>query len=409
VARGRLLKNLSDNRARIITNIRNVRDHSFLSPATTWTVIGLTAALVALPVSAHAADTAINLGSASSFAVLAGSAITNTGATDLSGSAGADIGSAPTPSFTGSADVTTTGTKYIAVADIVLTAKADLSTAHEDAARRTPTKTLLPAEHQLGNKTFQAGVYYSKPSLDLDGTLTLDGNHNPAATFVFQTDFALTTISESKIVLINGAQPCNVFWVVGSSATLGTYSTFVGHVLALTSITATTGATIHGQLLAQNGAVTLDANTIENNRCAEPVAKPVEKEKDTPIDVTPPAEQETQSSGETTTPPARTTTAPVEATNLPEQEVESFRTGTNPPVTETESSTSEPSEVQPLTREAWVFGSSSTSTGESGPQNVGVGVGLETTSSNGGLLALAGTAAAAGAGALGFRRMRRNF
>lgn len=102
----------------------------------------------------------------------------------------------------------------------------------------------------------------------LTGTLTLDGQNNPDAVWVFQAGSTLTTAGSSVVSLINGAQPCHVFWQVGSSATFGTSTDFTGHVLALTSITATTGATFKGQLLARNGAVTLDTNTITNDVCA---------------------------------------------------------------------------------------------------------------------------------------------
>ena len=121
----------------------------------------------------------------------------------------------------------------------------------------------------------KAGVYNSASSLGLTGTLTLDAENNPDAVFIFQAGSTLTTASSSVVAMINGAQACNVFWQVGSSATFGTASDFTGHVFALTSITATTGATFHGQLLARNGAVTLDTNTIVNDKCEEaPVVTP---------------------------------------------------------------------------------------------------------------------------------------
>ena len=98
--------------------------------------------------------------------------------------------------------------------------------------------------------------------------LTLDARGNPNAVFVFQAGSTLTTASASRVVLINGAQSCNVYWQVGSSATLGTGSTFRGSIIALTSITVTTGVTIDGRVLARNGAVTLDSDTITTSACA---------------------------------------------------------------------------------------------------------------------------------------------
>jgi LPXTG-motif cell wall-anchored protein len=220
---------------------------------------------------ARAAQPPVQLGTASSFAVLAGSGITNTGATTVSGSAGGDLGSSPTATFTGSVLVTTNGTKYTAADAAVDAAKNDLVIAYNDAAGRIPALTVAG---NLGGQTLNPGVYNSASTLDLTGTLTLDAENDPNAVFVFQAGSTLTTASASSIQLINGAQACNVFWQVGSSATLGTNSVFAGHVMALTSITATTGATIQGQLLARNGAVTLDTNTIVNDLCVTVVAPP---------------------------------------------------------------------------------------------------------------------------------------
>jgi LPXTG-motif cell wall-anchored protein len=228
-------------------------------------IAALTAVSLTLGASAWAVQPTVNLGSTSNYAVLAGSGITNTGPTTVSGTAGGDLGSSPTGSFTGDTLVTTTGTKFTAVNSQTTSAKTDLVTAYNDAAGRTPATTVTA---DLGGQTLTQGVYNSASSLGLTGTLTLDAENNPNAVFIFQAGSTLTTASSSVVQLINGAQACNVFWQVGSSATFGTSSNFIGHVLALTSITATTGATFHGQLLARNGAVTLDANTIVNDACS---------------------------------------------------------------------------------------------------------------------------------------------
>ena len=216
-------------------------------------------------VASFAVQPKVDLGLAESFAVLAGSGITNTGPTTASGSAGADFGSSPTGTFTGDVQVTTSGTKYTAVDAAVTAAKVDLTTAYNDAAGRTPATTVTA---DLGGQTLTAGVYKSASSLAVTGTLTLDAENDPNAVFIFQAGSTLTSASSATIALVNGADACNVFWQVGSSATFGTDTVFVGHVLALTSITANTRATFQGQLLAQNGAVTLDTNTITNNLCA---------------------------------------------------------------------------------------------------------------------------------------------
>ncbi len=241
----------------------NFKQTKVIVPVIATAVVAIVALII--PAISNAAQPTVNLGSTSNFAVLAGSGITNTGPTTVSGTAGGDMGSDPTPAFTGDTLVTTTGTKYTGPSAVVTAAKAALVTAYNDAAGRTPATTVTA---DLGGQTLVEGVYNSASSLGLTGTLTLDGQNNPDAVFIFQAGSTLTTASGSNIALINGAQACHVFWQVGSSATFGTSSNFTGHVLALTSITATTGATFNGQLLARNGAVTLDTNTIVNDSCA---------------------------------------------------------------------------------------------------------------------------------------------
>lgn len=208
------------------------------------------------------AQPTVNLGTATSFAVLAGAGITNTGPTTITG----DVGTFPTTTETGFGTVTIIGTNHAGDA-VTQAAKTDLVTAYNDAAGRTPATTV---SGDIGGQTLTPGVYNSSSSLGITGTLTLDAQGDPNAVFIFQIGSTLTTASGSSVVLINGAQACNVFWQVGSSATLGTGSTFQGTILALTSITATTGVVVIGRLLARNGAVTLDTNTITATICAAP-------------------------------------------------------------------------------------------------------------------------------------------
>lgn len=252
-------------------------------------VFFLVAISTSLSIGSSAAQSRVELGTASTFAVLAGTGITNTGATTASGSAGADFGSAPTGTFTGDTMVTTTGTKYTAVDGAVESAKLALITAYDDAAGRTPS-TVVATE--LGGATLTEGVYSSTSGeLGITGTLSLDAENNPDAVWIFQAGSTLITATDSNVVLLNGADPCNIFWQVTSSATLGVNSVFVGHVFALQSIQATTGATINGQLLARNGAVTLDTNTFVNDSCTVvPTATPTPSETATP-DQTPEAEE----------------------------------------------------------------------------------------------------------------------
>lgn len=216
--------------------------------------------LVALPISAQAASSPVPLGSADSFVVLAGAGITNTGPTALNG----DLGTFPTTSITGAGSMTVTGTNHHGDA-VTQGAKTDLVTAYNNAAGQGPTS---PIAGDLADRTLKGGVYNSSSSIGLTGALTLDGAGDPDSVFVFQAGSSLTTGSGSQINLINGAQSCNVFWQIGTSATLGTGSKFVGTLMAQTSVSATTGASVVGRLLARNGAVTLDTNTITKPSCA---------------------------------------------------------------------------------------------------------------------------------------------
>lgn len=216
--------------------------------------------------------TPVSLGAASSFAVLAGTAITNTGTTNISGTAGNNIGVYAGTSITEDAGpiVLTTGTKYSAGEQIVIDAKAALTAAIVDIQGRTSTSVI---SEELGGANLVAGVYSSDLGyFALTGTLTLDAENDPNAVFIFKTSSTLITEAASNMILLNGADACRVFWQVGSSATLGTDSTLYGHVLATTAITATTRATVVGSILAQNAEVTLDANTIVNDSCAATTA-----------------------------------------------------------------------------------------------------------------------------------------
>jgi hypothetical protein len=221
------------------------------------------ASLVLVATSALAAQGPVGLGTAENFAVLAGSGITNTGATTITG----DVGTFPTPSETGFGSITLTGTNHAGDA-VTQGAKNDLVTAYDDAFGRKPV-TNVPVE--LGGSTLLAGVYKSG-TFGLTGTLTLDAKGDTNAEFIFQAASTVITASNSRVLLLNGADPCRVVWQLGSSATFGTGTRFVGDVLAYTSITATTGATFQGRLLALNGAVTLDHNTITKSNCVASVS-----------------------------------------------------------------------------------------------------------------------------------------
>jgi Ice-binding-like len=214
---------------------------------------------------AMAIPATVDLGTASGFAVLAGSGITIAGAVNTTTITG-DIGTYPTPSVTGLGNVVLNGVNQTADTGLMLNAQNGLTAAFTDAAGR-PVNTYYAPISDLGGLTLVPGVYNDPTSFGLTGTLTLDAQGNPDAVFIIQAGSTLITASDSSVVLENGAQACHVFWVVGSSATLGTGTDFMGNILADQSITLDTGATVDGRLLAENGAVTLDNNTITESIC----------------------------------------------------------------------------------------------------------------------------------------------
>lgn len=217
---------------------------------------------------AEAADitVSVKIGSAANYSVLGASTVTNTGATTLARS----LGLYPGTSVTGFPPgvVQSAGTVNIANA-AAQQAQDDLTGGFNDGAGRALTGT-VPAD--LAGQVLGSGVYAAsgKGPLSLGGTLVLDAGGNTDAVFIFQTDSTLTTASSSVVALKNGAQACRVHWVVGSSATLGTGSQFVGTILAQASITVTTGTSVRGRALARTGAVTLDSNTFTPSSCRPP-------------------------------------------------------------------------------------------------------------------------------------------
>jgi hypothetical protein len=202
--------------------------------------------------SANAAESPVGLGNAGSFAVLAASTVTNTGATMVSGDLGVNAGSAVTGFPPG---IVSNGAIHNTDA-LSGQAQHDLVTAYNDAAGRTPTASGLGA---LDGKTLVPGVY-AGGALTLGGTLTLSGSATDV--FIFQATSTLDAGQSSHVLFTGGASACNVFWQVASSATLETGSDFAGTIMALKSVSANTGARITGRLLARTGGVTMQTNTI---------------------------------------------------------------------------------------------------------------------------------------------------
>jgi uncharacterized repeat protein (TIGR01451 family) len=209
---------------------------------------------------AQAVATNVNLGTAAPFAVLAGSTVTNTGATIIRGNVGVSPGSAIV-GFPPA--IVTLGTIEGATA-VAAQAKTDLTTAYNAAALQACDFTNMSPTGELGGLTLTPGVHcFSFASAQLTGTLTLDAQGDPNAIFLFKVGSTLTTASSSSIIFTNGGRGTGVFWQVGSSATLGTTTAFAGSILASASITLNTGATITcGRALAQTAAVTLDTNNV---------------------------------------------------------------------------------------------------------------------------------------------------
>ena len=205
----------------------------------------------------------IDLGSASAFAVLAGSTVTNVSGvgTVITG----DVGVSPGTEVTGFPPGIVNGTIYNATPGPAATAKLDLTAAYLDAQSRSVGSQTLPGN--LGGLTFTPGLYTNSTSVMISGSgpgnnVTLDAQGDANAVFIFQMGSTLTTGPGAQVILSGGAKASNVYWQVGTSATLDTTTMFKGNILAQVSITLNAGATLEGRALTQTGAVSLSASTI---------------------------------------------------------------------------------------------------------------------------------------------------
>jgi hypothetical protein len=225
--------------------------------------IAAVAALFLAGAPAGAQASAVDLGTTLPFVVLGGSTVTNTGPSVLGG----DLGVSPGAALVGFGLPAVVGGATHASDAVALQAQSDLTIAYNVAAAQpvAPADDLTGTD--LGGRTLPAGAYRFTSSAQLTGQLTLDAQGDPSAQFVFQVASTLITAPASSVRLINGASACNVFWQVGSSATLDTTTVFQGNVMALTSISLKTGATATGRMLARNGAVTLDTNVLVRPGC----------------------------------------------------------------------------------------------------------------------------------------------
>ncbi|MGA2286777.1 MAG: ice-binding family protein [Dehalococcoidia bacterium] len=311
-------------------------------------IVGLSAiALVVLLFAVGSAtdvrgQTAPGLGAASSYAVLGGSTVTNTGTSTVEG----DVGVWPGTEVTGfPPGIVTGGTIHLADANSQQ-AQDDVTTAYNAMTDEPCTADLTGQD--LGGMALTEGVYCFSSSAELTGQLRLNAEGNAAAVFIFKIGTTLTTASNSSVLVINGGGDCNVFWQVGSSATLGTDTEFVGNVLALESISLTTGANVSGRALARNGAVTMDTNNVGSAGCAAPAPTdtptvtdtPTETPTDTPTATNTPTETPTDTPTATNTPTDTPTDTPT-ATNTPTDTPTDTPTATNTP-TETPTDTATP-------------------------------------------------------------------
>jgi hypothetical protein len=240
-------------------------------------------AFVAVPALAQAAP--VNLATAGPFVVLGGSTVTNTGPSVLNG----NLGVSPGTSLPGFGEAVVNGATHNNDA-VAANAQLDLTTAYNVAAG-TP---VLPADDlsgtNLGSRTLTAGAYRYTSSAQLTGALTLDAQGDPNAQFVFEIAAELTTASASSVVLINGASPCNVYWQVGSSATLDTTTAFQGNLIALTDVSLNNGASVLGRVFARNGQISLINNVLTRPLCAgEPETPPASGGTGTAVATTSPA------------------------------------------------------------------------------------------------------------------------
>jgi len=204
------------------------------------------------------AQPAVSMGvDAPTLAILAGSSITNTGATIITG----NIGLSPGTSIGGFPPGIINGTQHIND-NIATQAKLDLTAAYNDAAGRTSTE-IVTLSGNIGGLTLTPGLYKSTSSLAVSsGDLTFDAKGDANAVFIIQIASSLTATSGRQVILSGGALASNIFWQVGSSATFGTTSVFKGTIMAMQSITFDTGASLDGKALARTGGVTLEGNTI---------------------------------------------------------------------------------------------------------------------------------------------------
>lgn len=231
-------------------------------------ILALVLALLALPAAASASQ--VNLATVNPFVVLGGSTVTNTGPSVLNG----DLGVSPGTALVGFGLPAVVNGATQATNAVAAQAQLDLTNAYNVAAGQPVAPADDLSGTDLGNRILGPGAYRYNAAALLTGPLTLDAEGDPNAQFVFEIGSALTTESASSVLLVNGASACNVYWQVGSSADLGTTTSFQGNLMALTSISLKSGATVVGRMLARNGQVSLINNVLTRPLCATDTTTP---------------------------------------------------------------------------------------------------------------------------------------
>lgn len=229
---------------------------------------------VFIPLSKAYAATNPSLGTAAAYSILAGSAVTNTGATTISGDVGISPGTVP-PNYTGFGTVTLGGTIHDADG-AALTAQADKNTAYTALASQGCDTDYGAVTKDLAGETLVPGVYCAD-SFHLTGTLTLNGSTSDVWIFKSASDLIMTGGTAVKVLFTGGGQPCNVWWRVMSTATFNANSTLVGNILADTSITFAAGASLDGRAFARTAEVTLSSNSITGPTCVTATPTPTPK------------------------------------------------------------------------------------------------------------------------------------